>query len=70
LRTVRTRTHKLTVELGTGAGEMYHLGEDPFEMQNLFDDPGYRGVRQELMDMVHSRPADVRPDLPEPVGMA
>jgi arylsulfatase A-like enzyme len=70
LRTVRTRTHKLTVELGTGAGEMYHLAEDPFEMQNLFDDTGYRAVRQELMDMVHSRPADVRSDLPEPVGMA
>lgn len=70
LRTVRTRTHKMTVELGTGAGELYHLAEDPCEMQNLFDDAGYRRVRQELMDMVHSRPADVRRDLPEPVGMA
>jgi len=29
LRTVRTRTHKLTVDLNSGAGELYDLQADP-----------------------------------------
>ena len=37
LRTVRTKTAKLTVEKNTGAGEMYNLENDPFEIKNIFD---------------------------------
>ncbi|MDA8051079.1 MAG: sulfatase-like hydrolase/transferase [Rhodospirillales bacterium] len=70
LRTVRTRRHKLTLELGSGAGELYDLVNDPFEMDNLFDDEGVSAVRRELTDMIESRPNDVMPDPPEPVGMA
>lgn len=61
LRTVRTRDWKLTMELGSGAGEMYCLSEDPDEMDNLFDDPGYAAQRRELTDMLESRPADQLP---------
>ena len=44
LRTVRTRTHKLIVDLISGAGELYDLENDPKEMKKLFDDPeGQRG---------------------------
>jgi len=70
LRTVRTATSKLTLELGSGAGEMYDLAEDPFEMRNVFDDPAYRAMRRELTEMIGSRPNDARSALPEPVGMA
>jgi arylsulfatase A-like enzyme len=70
LRTVRTRTSKLTLELGSGAGEMYDLADDPKEMRNLFDDGGYRAMRKELTDMIRSRPDDAMVPLPEPVGMA
>jgi arylsulfatase A-like enzyme len=70
LRTVRTRTRKLTLELGSGAGEMYDLAEDPHEMHNLFDDDGYRALRRELTDMIRSRPDDALENLAEPVGMA
>lgn len=61
LRTVRTRDWKLTMELGSGAGEMYCLAEDPDEMDNLFDDPGYAAKRRELAEMLETRPADQLP---------
>jgi arylsulfatase A-like enzyme len=70
LRTVRTRSAKLTVDLLSGAGEMYELGNDPHECINLFDDPKHRGLRDELMQRLMSRPDDIRTPLPEPVGPA
>ena len=70
LRTVRTRTHKCTFELDSGAGELYDLANDPEEMTNRFDDPAYRKVRNELHAMMLARPGDVLEALPEPIGMA
>jgi arylsulfatase A-like enzyme len=70
LRIVRTRTHKCTFELDSGAGELYDLIEDPHEMQNRFDDPAYKSVRKELEDMMRARPGKIREDLAEPVGMS
>lgn len=70
LRTVRTRRHKLTLELNSGAGELYDLELDPDEMDNRFDDPAYAGVRRELSDMIASRPDDARREPLPQVGMA
>jgi hypothetical protein len=70
LRTVRTQTHKCTVELGSDAGELYDLVNDPHEMHNQFDDPGYRNMRKEFDALVRARPGGIRDDLPEPIGMA
>jgi arylsulfatase A-like enzyme len=70
LRTVRTRTHKCTFELDSGAGELYDLVHDPGEMVNRFNDPGYGKVRKELEDMMYARPGTILAQLPEPVGMA
>lgn len=70
LRTVRTRTHKLTLETGSGAGELYDLVNDPCEMDNLFDDDGARSVRAELVDMIDARPDDVVLEPLPQVGMA
>ena len=44
LRTVRTETAKLTVDLKSGAGELYDLSNDPNEMTNRFDDPAYKSL--------------------------
>lgn len=70
LRTVRTKTHKCTFELGSGAGELYDLKNDPGEMDNLFEDAGYARVKKELEDMMRARPGKVRENQAEPIGMA
>jgi arylsulfatase A-like enzyme len=70
LRTVRTQNAKLTLELTSGAGELYDLHNDPHECNNLFDNPGTRGLRHELEQMIRSRPDDIRHPLPQPVGPA
>jgi arylsulfatase A-like enzyme len=69
LRTVRTRTHKLTKDLRSGAGELYDLANDPHEMDNRFDDAGLAKARKELEDMIRARPDDIAPRQPQ-VGMA
>ena len=69
LRTVRTRTHKMTVDLRSGAGELYDLAHDPGERHNLYDDADAAAVRAGLMAAVESRPDDMRP-LQTQVGMA
>ena len=70
LRCVRTRSAKLTLELGSGAGELYLLDEDPDEMHNRFDDPACASLRAELTDMIRSRPRDERDPLPLAIGTA
>lgn len=70
LRAVRTRDAKLTLELDSGAGELYDLVNDPHECENRFDDPAYRGLRQALTDRIMARPPDVRSSFCEPVGPA
>ena len=70
LRTVRTRTHKLTIEAVSGAGELYDLEADPGEMTNRFDDPAMHNVQRELTEMINSRPDDAMDPPLQPVGMA
>ena len=70
LRTVHTKTHKLTVEEVSGAGEMYDLVNDPDEMRNLFDDPAYTKQRKELGEMIRARPGEVAEQLGEVIGMS
>ena len=61
LRTVRTRAHKLTVDLNSGDGELYDLGTDPHELTNVFHDPAYAGIRADLEARMASRPRDIGP---------
>lgn len=67
LRTVRTRSAKLTMDLRTGAGEMYNLAVDPHEVRNTFDDPACADLRAELETYLHARPDDIGP-INTPVG--
>ena len=69
LRTVRTKTHKLTVDANSGAGEMYDLVADPGEMRNIFDDPTAAETRRLLESYLAQRPDDAGP-IREPVGTA
>lgn len=46
LRTLVTDRFKLTVYRGRPWGELFDLQEDPGELHNRFDDPGFREVRE------------------------
>ena len=69
LQTVRTKTHKMTVDAQSGAGELYDLAADPHELNNVFDDPAYAQMRANLQAMIDSRPDDRTPTRTQ-VGMA
>lgn len=69
LRTVRTERHKMTVDLNSGAGEMYDLALDPDEMKNLFDLPEHADLQDKLMGYIQTRPDDTLPNQVQ-VGMA
>lgn len=64
LRTVKTRHHRMSVDLLSGDGEMYDLAVDPHENDNLWNKPTYRSVQGELMHMLHTRPKDTIPTAP------
>ncbi len=66
LRTVRSARYKLSVDLLTGAGELYDLEDDPTESVNRFDDPGVASAQKELTDMIRSRPGSMIETLPTP----
>jgi arylsulfatase A-like enzyme len=70
LQTIRTQTHKLTVDRISEVGEMYDLVSDPFEMNNVYGDPRYRSVQSELETMMAQRPDDALPQRLEQTGMA
>ena len=58
LRTVRSRSHRLSVDLNSGAGELYDLAADPHEMTNLWDDAGAAAMRDRLCATIATdRPA-------------
>lgn len=58
LRTIRTGQYRLTVELDSGAGELYDFAADPHECNNLFDAGSHAGVRRQLLACVERRPRD------------
>ena len=70
LRTVRGRDWKCSIELRSGAGELYDLANDPHEMRNLYDDPSCAAMRKRAEDAIGSRPGPVLAERLPIVGMA
>lgn len=69
LRTVRTKTHKLTIDMQSNAGELYDMIADPNETTNLFDDPAAADIQTLLLGYINMRPDDAGP-IRAQVGMA
>lgn len=62
---VRTRRYKLSVYHSLdGWGELYDLEKDPWEFENLWDDPGARGIREEMQALLISRMSETVDPLP------
>ncbi len=49
---VRTREWKLVHFLDDPAGQLFNMREDPEEVENLWDDAAYEGVKRELLDVL------------------
>lgn len=62
LRTVRIRTHALTVDLWSAAGEFYDLVADPGVMRKLFEEPQAELAQRLLLHYLHRGPDDIGPN--------
>ncbi len=60
LRCVRTRTWKLTKDINSGQGELYDLLADPYESNNLFENPKSADIRMRLEAYITTRMQDIK----------
>jgi arylsulfatase A-like enzyme len=70
LRTIVTPRWRMTIAHGDPWGELYDLENDPYEMENLFEDAGHRTVRGELMEKLAYREMELADRSPLPMGRA
>lgn len=68
LKCIRTRDWKLTFFPGRPYGELFDLRHDPWEYDNLWDDPARRNIRQELFARLLHLYAATEDPLPERVA--
>jgi hypothetical protein len=52
---LRTEKEKIVVYHGDELGELYDLEEDPGEFDNLWDDPGHKERKLELLKQAFDR---------------
>lgn len=45
---IRNEEHKLVHYPGQSYGELYDVANDPEEIRNLYDDPEYRALRDQM----------------------
>ena len=64
LRTLVTQRYRLTAYSGQTYGELFDFQEDPGELRNLWDDPGYKSIRDELRLALLAEIMNTDPALP------
>ncbi len=69
LTMVRTDRHKLIAVHGTAEGELYDLAADPNETVNLWDDPGHRDVKLDMLTRLATRMAQTADPMPPRIGI-
>jgi hypothetical protein len=48
--------------VGIATGELYNVDDDPHQFENLWDEPGHRALRDDLVtDLYGALPEEVRP---------
>jgi arylsulfatase A-like enzyme len=70
LRTLITQRYRLTIAHGDPYGELYDRGNDPHEMDNLFDDPAHHSLCAELFERLAYREMELADRSPLPSGRA
>jgi arylsulfatase len=70
MKTLRTRDWKLTHYASKDFGELIDVRNDPDELVNLWDDPGCRAVKEELLAHLLERLSDSEDPTPGPVALA
>jgi hypothetical protein len=70
LRTIYRDGYICTVYEGSPEGELYNVNQDPFQWDNLWDDPGYVSLRSDLLADLYDHLPAPRDPLPVPVARA
>ena len=65
MRMIRKGDWKLIIDM-QGTGQLYHLADDPVELVNLYDQPEYAAVQQELLTDLIVWMLRVQDPLPHP----
>ncbi len=70
MRTLRDHRHRLTFYDGQPGGELYDLQADPMELRNLWNDPGAKALRGEMMERLARAMLDAADTSPYPTASA
>lgn len=70
VRTLMTKSYRLSVYDGVSWGELYDLQDDPHELSNLWDNPGHRSLRSDLTERLARLMLAHTDTSPYPMGLA
>ena len=70
MRTLVTKQYRLTVYSGLDYGELFDLENDPYELQNLWDEPAKYLLRNELKDKLLHKIMTTDISVPRQMGRA
>lgn len=70
MRTLQTPRYRLSAYEAAAWGELYDLHEDPQELDNLWDDPGYRDLRGHLLETLVREMITLSETSPNPTALA
>jgi arylsulfatase A-like enzyme len=70
LRTLVTEDYKLTLFANRDGGILFDRKRDPEELRNVYNDSGYRGIREEMQRRLLDRIIETEPRLKRRIGIA
>ena len=70
VRTIVTERYRMSLRAGEDWNELYDLQTDPDELDNLYDNPAHRSVRNEITELMVKRMIDLQDRSPLPAYRA